>query len=96
MKVHETVYSTVVTFESEVDAEIALQLKDVLSAIDSPINGRLIMDMKASSYLSANGVCVLLNDHAKNNENYQLEFRNVSNNIRQLLDTAGLGNLITC
>ncbi len=96
MKVHETVYSTVVTFESEVDAEIALQLKDVLSAIDRPINGRLIMDMKASSYLSANGVCVLLNDHAKNNENYQLEFRNVSNNIRQLLDTAGLGNLITC
>ncbi len=94
MKVHDTVYSTVVTFEREVDAEIALQLKDVLSAIDAPINGRLIMDMKASSYLSANGICVLLNDYAKNNENYQLEFRNVSNNIRQLLDTAGLGDLI--
>ncbi len=94
MKVHETVYSTVVTFECEVDAEIALQLKGLLSGIDAPINGRLIMDMKASSYLSANGVCVLLNNHAKNNESYQLEFRNVSNNIRQLLNTVGLGNLI--
>jgi len=94
MKVHETVYSTVVTFEGEVDAEIALELKGLLLDIDAPINGRLIMDMKASSYLSANGICVLLNDHAKNNENYQLEFRNVNNNIRQLLDTAGLGNLI--
>ncbi|MCK5918639.1 MAG: hypothetical protein KAG34_09445, partial [Cocleimonas sp.] len=66
MKVHETVYSTVVTFDSAVDAESASKLKGVLSDIDSPINDRLIMDMQASTYLSANAVCVLLSDQRNN------------------------------
>ena len=95
MRVHETVYSTVVTFDRAVDAEIATKLKGLLLDIHAPINGRLIMDMEASSYISADGVCVLLNNHAKNNKNYRLEFKNVSKDVRQLLDTAGLGNLIT-
>ena len=94
MKVHETVYSTVVTFESAVDAEMATKLKGILADINDPINGRLVMDMKASSYISADGVCVLLNNHARNNKSYKLEFRNVSKDVRRLLDTAGLGNLI--
>ncbi len=95
MKVHETVYSTVVIFESAVDAEMAAKLKGLLSNMDAPINGRLVMDMKASTYISADGVCVLLDDYAKNNKSYKLEFRNVSKDVRRLLDTAGLGNLIT-
>jgi anti-anti-sigma factor len=94
MKVHETIYSTVVTFSSAVDAELASKLKGFLSTFDAPVNGRLVMDMEASSYISADGVCVLLNDYAKNNKHYQLEFRNVSKDVKQLLDTAGLGNLI--
>jgi hypothetical protein len=51
------------------------------------------MDMKASTYLSADAVCVLLND--QRNNNYDVEFKNVSKDVGQLLDTAGLGNLIT-
>ena len=94
MKVHETIYSTVVTFSSAVDAEKASELKGLLSDIATPINGRLVMDMEASSYISADGVCVLLSDCAKNNKSYKLEFRNVSKDVKRLLDTAGLGNLI--
>lgn len=94
MKVHETIYSTVVTFSSAVDAEMASKLKGFLLNIDAPVNGRLVMDMKASSYISADGLCVLLNDYSKNNKRYQLEFRNTSKDVKQLLDTAGLGNLI--
>jgi len=93
MKVHETVYSTVVTFDSAVDAESASRLKGVLLEIKSPVNDRLIMDMKASTYLSADAVCVLLSD--QRNNDYDVEFRNVSKDVGQLLDTAGLGNLIT-
>jgi anti-anti-sigma factor len=92
MKVHETVSSTVVTFDIEVDAESATQLKNMLSTIDSPINDRLVMDMKASSYLSADAVYVLLNN--LRNSRYKLEFRNVSQDVGRLLDTAGLGSLI--
>jgi anti-anti-sigma factor len=92
MKVHETVYSTVVTFNSAVDAEGASRLKDVLSDIKSPVNDRLVMDMKASTYLSADAVCVLLSD--QRNNNYNVEFKNVSKDVGKLLDTAGLGNLI--
>ena len=94
MKVHETIYSTVVTFSRAVDAEMALKLKGFLANIDAPVNGRLVMDMEASSYISADGVCVFLTDYAKNNKRYRLEFRNVSKDVKQLLDTAGLGNLI--
>lgn len=92
MKVHDTVYSTVVKFNSAVDAEGATQLKNVLSTITMPIQNRLILDMEASAYLSADAVCVLLNDHRTSD--YSLEFRNVSKDVGQLLDTAGLGNLI--
>jgi anti-anti-sigma factor len=92
MKVHDTVYSTVVKFHSAVDAESATELKNILSTMTTPIRNRLIMDMEASSYLSADAVCVLLNDYR--NSHYSLEFRNVSKDVGQLLDTAGLGNLI--
>ena len=93
MKVHETVYSTVVTFDGAIDAESASKLKGVLLEIESPINDRLILDMRASTYLSADAVCVLLND--QRNNNYDVEFKNVSKDVERLLDTAGLGNLIT-
>jgi anti-anti-sigma factor len=92
MKVYETVSSTVVTFDSEVDAESATQLQNVLSKIDSPINDRLIMDLEASSYLSADAVYVLLNN--LRHSSYNLEFRNVSKDVGNLLDMVGLGNLI--
>ncbi|MCK5896742.1 MAG: hypothetical protein KAG20_08045 [Cocleimonas sp.] len=92
MKVQETAYSTVVILDSAVDAESASQLKGVLSEIDAPINDRLIMDMKKSAYLSADAVCVLLSD--QRNNDYKLEFRNVSKDVGKLLDTVGLGNLI--
>ncbi|MCK5901800.1 MAG: STAS domain-containing protein [Cocleimonas sp.] len=95
MNVHETAYSTVVKLDAAVDAEVASELGDVLSNIESPINGRLILDLEVVSYISSDGICVLLNDCIKNSNSYRLEFRNVNKDVKQLLNTVGLGNLIS-
>ena len=95
VKVYDTVYSTVVMPNSAVDAEVALQLDNALSNIALPINGRVIVDLEDASYISADGICVLLGNYAKKNQQYELELRNTNENVGNLLCTAGLGNLIT-
>lgn len=97
MKVHDTTYSTVVTLGSAVDAEVACELRGVLSDIDTPVNGRLILDLSATPYISADGICVLLNEltRDKHEPECQLEFRHVSEDVGELLNTAGLGRLIS-
>jgi len=94
VKVYETAYSTVVMPNSAVDAEVAQELGAVLSDIDLPINGRVIIDLEESSYISADGICVLLDSHEKTEPRYQLELRNTNENVDNLLCTAGLENLI--
>lgn len=95
MKVYETAYSTIVMPDSAVDAEVALQLNAALSDIDAPINGRVIVDLEESSYISADGICVLLDNHSRAEQRYRLELRNTNENVGDLLCTAGLGSLIS-
>ena len=85
VKVYETVYSTVVMPNSAVDAEVALELNAALLDIDLPINGRVIVDLEESSYISADGICVLLSNYAKAERRYQLELRNTNENVGNLL-----------
>ena len=95
VKVYETAYSIVVVPNSAVDAEVALQLNAVLLDIDLPVNGRVIVDLEESSYISADGICVLLKNNMKAEFSYQLELRNTNENIGDLLCTAGLESLIS-
>jgi len=95
VKVYDTAYSTVVMPNRAVDAEVALQLNVALSDIDLPINGRVIVDLEESSYISSDGICVLLDSQAKAKQRYRLELRNTSENVGNLLCTAGLESLIS-
>ena len=93
----DTKEATLVTLEGALDGKLATELERFFTTCNAPVKQTIHIDLKKIEAIKPDGARVLLNAHvnAISGSKYILKLLNANKDVKQLLNTIGLGQLVS-